>query len=119
MPYAMNDAMRDETAQELAADLLQHGEGVPAEFAYHIEEAWQEVHAHEAHQGLLPLAPDYDTGFADMVVRVAQCQLDVIRERAVQSYNNGQAELIQEFRAAIAEAQAELHRKVAERYATS
>lgn len=75
----LND-LRDEAAQE-AADK-------GSDFLYALEESWQEVHAAE-----LPyerLHEDYYTGLSEMVLRVANCWLDEIRERC--AYQPGLSE---------------------------
>lgn len=118
MSYAMKEAMRDEAAAELA-DSRYHAEGNPRLLYFpivdHTEEVWQEVHAAEGHEGHFPLAVDYYTGLADMVIREAQVELSYLFNRAEKDHY-GQSELIKQFRADLAEAQEKLHRKVADYY---
>lgn len=88
-----NEDSRDELAQgEINADWL-----------YRLEEAWQEVHAMEEDPDLLYRG--YYEGLAEMVLRVANCHLDVIRERVAQQPGGSEiAQKIQSMKIEIKEA---------------
>ena len=76
-----DEKMRDEMAQEIASTGLLRTKdptyGSP--LLEHLEEAWQEVHATE--EPYDNLGYDYYTGLAEMVLRVANCQLDELVQR--------------------------------------